>query len=514
MDSDKTKRFRNKKNNTDYESTFYEPDITERDDEYDSKRDKPRKKKANKSQFALFYIITLITGVIICITVFAIVFSNISNKRNSVDNQPADFPKNTEQPIVENESETIKNISVITSIEPSNNKVRLTDVETNKSYTLSAEGSTEMRDKYGKDIAFSEFNIGDIVEATFKTKASTLESLNISSSGLSWEYRSTKGVVVNPEQNKIAIGNNIYTYDENLICVFKNSNYDITKVGAIDIVTVKGYKDKALFVDINKGHGYINIKDNPQIKDATVEIDTNTFTTLSQANSIEVLEGTHKVVVKGINIEPFIKEITINELETIYIDLNDIQFKSGVVNVKSNVTDYKIQINNTNYPIDQPIILDFGKYTLKVTKEGYLPFSQDITVDKPAINIEAELKEEVKMSTLTVSTQPEGAEVYIDNGLVGISPVTELVPLGKHLITVKKNGYINMSIQPELVKPKEEYLITLQLEPPNINEPLATQNPPIITPRPTPTATPDMSNNGNQQQDDLPTLPTQAPILE
>jgi hypothetical protein len=47
------------------------------------------------------------------------------------------------------------------------------------------------------------------------------------------------------------------------------------------------------------------------------------------------------------------------------------------------------------------------------------------------------------LTTVTISSMPAGAEIYIDENFVGNTPSTVNVPTGKHSITVKKQGFQN-----------------------------------------------------------------------
>ena len=51
-------------------------------------------------------------------------------------------------------------------------------------------------------------------------------------------------------------------------------------------------------------------------------------------------------------------------------------------------------------------------------------------------------KLEAQPATLAVKTKPPGAEVRVDGRLIGVSPIVEPLPPGKHEVTISKRGFV------------------------------------------------------------------------
>ncbi|MBW1810754.1 MAG: PEGA domain-containing protein [Deltaproteobacteria bacterium] len=91
-------------------------------------------------------------------------------------------------------------------------------------------------------------------------------------------------------------------------------------------------------------------------------------------------------------------------------------------------------------PFDKPIKLRVGKHKLKATKAGYS------TLNMP-FKIRSRKKTEVHVDLLPfsglvkITSNLEGAEVYVDNKLLGHTPLIRDLVVGDHKIMILKEGY-------------------------------------------------------------------------
>ena len=103
----------------------------------------------------------------------------------------------------------------------------------------------------------------------------------------------------------------------------------------------------------------------------------------------------------------------------------------------------EIRINGIAVGVTPATIEDVisGESDIKIWKRGYTPFTKRVTLEATrAYRFNPEL--EALPSGLTVRSQPEGAEVMIDNRPVGTTPLTlDNLQEGSHRITVSLAGY-------------------------------------------------------------------------
>lgn len=408
------------------------------------KRKKPvKKKKAPKSHFKLLMLITILSGILICVVMFKLVYDSFSGKSPQIDSQQEDVVVDANKLIAQKENEKIgaTMTGVIKEIDYGKKTVNILSFNDKKTHSLKADSSAELRNSYGSSLAFSEFKAGDIVDFIYDGD-NDLSSLIISSDG--WKHDS-KSVKINTDNRTITVESNTYAYNE-LTSITKGSQpYDAAKIDELDVVTVKGYDDTAYSIDVIKGHGIIQINNKEAIKDGTIEVDNDIYKALSEVGSLTVKEGTHKIIVKGSNSELYTKDIIVQSDETVSLDLSEVQIKTGVLLIKTNVSDYLLSINDMPELSREPLILEYGAYTIKVQKQGYISYETQLIVNQPETTLNIELKKEIAMGTLTVNTTPDGAEMYVDNAKVGYTPVTVEVTQGKHNLTVRLDGYQEMT---------------------------------------------------------------------
>lgn len=117
-----------------------------------------------------------------------------------------------------------------------------------------------------------------------------------------------------------------------------------------------------------------------------------------------------------------------------------------------------------------------GDHTIRVEKAGYQPFTATVTVqvntvsDVVATLVSASVP--ATTGTLSVSSTPAGASVFIDNALKGVTPISLTdISAGSHQVLLRLEGY-------------QDYTVTQQVNAGATNTIAAALNP-NVTPKPT-----------------------------
>jgi hypothetical protein len=91
--------------------------------------------------------------------------------------------------------------------------------------------------------------------------------------------------------------------------------------------------------------------------------------------------------------------------------------------------------------------VSIGWHNVQVSKSGYLVYSTDIEV-KPAgtSNVMATLVPSAQYGSISVSSNPTGASLYVDTIYEGVTnQVVSNLAVGSHTVTLKKSGYQDYS---------------------------------------------------------------------
>lgn len=148
--------------------------------------------------------------------------------------------------------------------------------------------------------------------------------------------------------------------------------------------------------------------------------------------------GDYLVEAKRTNHRDAKKEITVNVGKKDSIDLQPTPI-NGTLDVKTFPPDATITINNKDYGSTPNTIKDLliGKYTVKLSKEGYKTLSKTVTI------------EEEKTSTLndtlyngrlvSILSKPDTTQLYIDEKLIGKTPYKGNLTFGNHTLRIEKD---------------------------------------------------------------------------
>ena len=165
--------------------------------------------------------------------------------------------------------------------------------------------------------------------------------------------------------------------------------------------------------------------------------------------NINIPPGKHTIRVELQGCETISKEIEVTDKQTYFsFELTEIDVVS--VEIRSVPEKAKVYINNDlkEKETDAGFFLYPGNYSVRLTKEGYLPVEEKIKVESAKQN---KFVYTLKKSTgmLTISANPAGAEVRLNEKIISERSL-ELAP-GEYSIDVTASGFIsqreNLTIQ-------------------------------------------------------------------
>lgn len=103
--------------------------------------------------------------------------------------------------------------------------------------------------------------------------------------------------------------------------------------------------------------------------------------------------------------------------------------------------DPDFSLSGLNWSFGERILVRPGQYVLKVAAEGYHPYEQNITVSD-ADTQQLEIQLAPLPGTVTLTTQPAGAVITLDEALLGPSPLTDRVlEAGRYAVSASLARY-------------------------------------------------------------------------
>jgi len=154
-----------------------------------------------------------------------------------------------------------------------------------------------------------------------------------------------------------------------------------------------------------------------------------------------VQEGDRKIRVDKEGMIPREQKALIVRGKEMTIDLM-MRPKTGGLEITTQPPGAMIDIGGRLYGLTPITITDLlpGDYTLLLTKPGYTSFTKRFRiVDGQTTNIDVRL---YKGKEISINTDPQGAEVFLDDSLLGVTPFKTLLDFGSHNFKITKGIYV------------------------------------------------------------------------
>lgn len=105
--------------------------------------------------------------------------------------------------------------------------------------------------------------------------------------------------------------------------------------------------------------------------------------------------------------------------------------------------------------------LTIGSHQLRIVQKGYKPIVEAINVDEEHALFEYTL-EEIEEVGVVITTQPDSAEVYIDEVKIGVTPLSDFYLEGRYPIRIEKEWYVTYQDSIEIKGPETQKEYVLQ----------------------------------------------------
>lgn len=377
--------------------------------------------------------------------------------------------------------------AVVLSVDASSKAVSLINMETGKQYTLYYDGTTYVKDKYEGPMTISQIKAGDIVDVMFLKGKKKLAS--IQKSPKAWVYNGISNYDLAGANRTASIGSQTYSLPAGVVVLSSGRRMGTEEVVSQDEVTISGIDHKIYSVNVDRGHGYLRLKNDQPLLGGWIEVGNRVIRQITEDMLITVPEGSYQVVLDN-NGVGCVKEITVERDKEVLLDVSDVEIaedKTGVILFEVTPASAKISVDGKPVEAGTAVELRYGIHQVVLEASGYDTLTKYIQVgsERAAISFTLEesrksdsrdrtlsgnnaeripwqdtfdsvSKDSVSRNSLNSMSQnaltttnnnkvyvdsPKGAEVYLDGNYVGVAPVRFTKSPGRHEITLKKSGY-------------------------------------------------------------------------
>ena len=352
--------------------------------------------------------------------------------------------------------------AVIKKINKQDKSITFYNLVRGKNYTLTYDGTTKLYDKYGSPVSMEQVDEGDIVEITFLKEKKTLASLQKSDD--CFVYEDVTNFSINEKTKEIMVGSNVYQYEEGLFVFSDGEQIEIMDINTVDSLCIQGIDHTVYSIAIDKGHGYLRLKNDEYFWGGWIEVGQNIIRPIEEDMLLVIPEGKYDVLLTTDGVSAT-KKVTIKRDKETELDIGDLKKedlrKIGTLIFAVTPDTASVYIDGEQVDISAPVEVEYGIHQMMAKAEEYRTVIQYIKVGQESATIQVAMEkdtgESVSSNTTTNTTtesdatsangtkitisSPEGAEVYMDGSYIGIAPVSVKKTQGVHVITLRQKGY-------------------------------------------------------------------------
>ena len=304
--------------------------------------------------------------------------------------------------------------AVVAEIDMEGKTITLKNMDIKRQYTLTYDGTTFFYDKYGTVISVTQLQKGEVVDVTFFRERKRLNSLQIS--GEAWSHKNMDEYRLNEETFQAEIGSAVYAYSEDIVVIADGKQGDLIDINPVDILTFRGVGSDVYSIVVEKGHGYVRLKNEEYFYDGWIEIGNKIIKKVTENMMLTVPEGSHQVIISNKGTSG-VKQIEVRrdvELELDVGDLKGEEPKYGTVIFTITPEDATLYLDGEKTDYSLPVRLEVGIHQMIVMADGYDTVSQYLKVGEASAGIEVEMKAKEDVSGNDVS----GNDILSDNEIL------------------------------------------------------------------------------------------------
>lgn len=358
--------------------------------------------------------------------------------------------------------------AVIVSIDEENKQLCFYNLTIGRTYTLTYNGATGMKNRFGDEIVAGQLADGDMVRVTFLKEEKLAKSIQIlpdvAITQVDGSYE------INKAAYTMSFGGSQYSLHKNVAVISGGKQIQLEEINPMDGLKIAAKDHEIYGITVEKGHGYVRLTGQESFVGGWIEVGQAVIREVADEMLLVVPEGEYTLYISKDGVAGS-KEIVVEKDAETLVDVSGLQTekikKSGKIIFTITPSDAKLYIDGTETDYSKEIELDYGIHQMIAKAEGYSTLAQYIRVGQPMANLNIEMEEAEEadeeetpdeteekkpgVSSNSVATgasdyrvyidAPAGAELYLDGGYVGIVPANFAKKPGTYIVSLRKDGF-------------------------------------------------------------------------
>ena len=183
--------------------------------------------------------------------------------------------------------------AVVMAVDPQNNAVTLMNMDASRQYTLYYDGTTYVEDKYGGPMTISQIKAGDVVDVNFLKGKRQVASIQMSPRA--WVYDSIENYDLGGINRTASIGSATYSLPSDVVVFSEGKRAEVMDIVSQDVISVRGVDHKIYSINVEKGHGYLRLKNDQALIGGWIEVGNTVIREITEDMLLVVPEGSYQV---------------------------------------------------------------------------------------------------------------------------------------------------------------------------------------------------------------------------
>lgn len=397
-----------------------------------------------------------ISGVVTVLTMAAIILTGCTSEASSISSAK----NKTEDAGVVDTGFTMSTVgsydsadtAVVLSTDETNKAVTFINMETGKQYTLYYDGTTYVKDKHDGPMTISQIVPGDVVDVTFLKGKKRLASIKLSPEA--WVYDDVYNYDLAGANRTASIGSQSYSLPESVVVLSEGRRVDKAEVVSQDVVTISGIDHKIYSVSVDKGHGYLSLKNEQPLLGGWIEVGNSVIRQISEDMLLVVPEGTYQVTLSNNGIG-CVKNITVERDKEVVLDVDDLEIPEDATGkILFSVTPENATVSVDNKPVDisKVVELSYGIHRVEASASGYDTLTKHIQVGSEyatiSFKLEESRKEDNSVSRNSITRDPwQDSEKPEEDNSVDVIETTPPASVSDNALRSSKNGTVEVHVR-------------------------------------------------------------------
>ncbi len=369
--------------------------------------------------------------------------------------------------------------AVIRQVDEAGSRLLLYSRQAKKSYLLTYDSATTIKGQRGEELVAGQLQSGDLITVSFVKDIHQAKGI-----WLDENMERTDNITrfaLHIMAGTVEIGDQAYSLSKDCIVLSRGKQMEFSDINESDTLSAIGTDKEINALVITRGHGYVRLLGADAFEGGFVEFGQDLIREVGKDALYVVPEGSYQMLISKGH-DSGMKEITVIPDEETQVDVSDIitdADRTGQIVFTITPAGAMLKIDDEEKSYSDVVVLSYGIHKVVVSMEGYQTVTQYIKVGEPMANLSIDLEEGKDSSddgngsaadpsvsgntaaanVATASSDgeyrvyidgPAQAELYVDDVYIGVVPTSFAKKSGKHIISLRRDGFVNRSYTLEI----------------------------------------------------------------